>query len=90
MESIFRPLNIYYNNTTTVNFSLNNKSFACIKHFNIKYQFIREKIFQHVIYIKQIFRTYVLANQLTKGLITTMFKDHVMNMSLSKPFDAMG
>ena len=87
--TISRPLTIYFNNTTTMNFSLNNKSSTCTKHFDMKYQFIREKICKHVTCIKNIPTTHMLADLLTKGLIVNIFKDHVTNMGLSKSFDIM-
>ena len=40
VESIARPLTIYCDNTTTVSFFHNNKSFTRTKHFDVKYQFV--------------------------------------------------
>ena len=37
IESISKPLTFYYNNVTTISFSLNNKNFAYKKHFDVKY-----------------------------------------------------
>ena len=41
MDSISRPLKLYYNNSTTVFMDKNNKSGSQSKHINIKYLAIR-------------------------------------------------
>ena len=58
------------------------------KQFDVKYQFIREKICKLVTCIEHIFTTHMLVDLLTKDLAVNMFKDHVTNMGLSKSFDA--
>jgi len=44
VESIYRPLTIYCDNSVVVCFSLNNTTTKQSKHFNTKFMFIREKI----------------------------------------------
>nr|KYP31272.1 Retrovirus-related Pol polyprotein from transposon TNT 1-94 [Cajanus cajan] len=43
VESISRPLVIYWDNTAAVHFSQNNRNFTRSKHFDIKFLFVREK-----------------------------------------------
>nr|KYP61951.1 Retrovirus-related Pol polyprotein from transposon TNT 1-94 [Cajanus cajan] len=43
-ESISRPLVIYYDNTAAMHFSQNNRSYTRSKHFDIKFLFVREKV----------------------------------------------
>ena len=88
IESISRPLTIYYDKIATVVFSLNNKSFSCMKHFDVKCQFVREKIREHITCIKHISMNEMLTNPLTKGLAVGIYHVHVINMGLAKSFVA--
>ena len=88
IESISRPLTIYCDNTAAVIFSQNNKSSARTKHFDVKYQFVREKIREHITCIEYISTKKMLADPLTKGLAVGIYHDHVINMGLAKSFVA--
>ena len=88
IESISRPLTIYCDNTAAVIFSQNNKSSARTKHFDVKYQFVREKIREHITCIEYISTKKMLADPLTKGLAVGIYHDHVINMGLTKSFVA--
>ena len=46
VESIAKPLVIYCDNTAAVHFSQNNRSATRSKHFDIKYLFVREKVWE--------------------------------------------
>ena len=61
----------------------NNKSGSQIKHINIKYLAIRERVKEKKVVIKHISTELMIANPLTKGMPPLKFKDHVMNMGLS-------
>ena len=67
VESISRPLTIYCDNTIVVIFSQNNKNSTYTKHFDVKYQFVREKIQEHITCIEHISMNKMLVNPLTKG-----------------------
>ena len=90
VESILRPLIIYCDDTVAMSLSQNNKNFACTKHFDIKYQFVRENICEHVTFIKHISINKMLTDPLTKGLTIGIYHDHVINIGLAKPFIAQG
>jgi hypothetical protein len=55
VESISRPLVIYCDNTAAVHFSHNTKSSSRSKHFDIKFLFVREKIYNTPTKISRIF-----------------------------------
>ena len=76
VESISRPLTNYLDNIATKNFSLNNKSYTSIMHFDMKYQFVREKICDCVNCIQHISTYCMLVDPLTKDLMANMFKQH--------------
>ena len=80
VEGISKLLIIYYDNNVVVNFFLNYKSSASTKHFNVKYQFVREKIHEHITYIKHVFMNCMLIDSLTKGLVVEMYHKYVINI----------
>ena len=79
-----------YNNADTMNFSHNNKSFTHINYFNVKYQFVREKIHKHHTCINHITTNCMLLDLLAKGLAVEMFQKHVISICLAKSFDILG
>ena len=90
VESISRPLTICCDNAAAVSFSHNNKSSARTKHFDVKYQFVREKIREHHTSIQHVSTNEMLADPLTKGLAVKTYHDHVKNMGLAESFDVLG
>ena len=88
VESIMISIIIYCDNTIVVSFSQNNNNSTCRKHFDIKYQFIKEKICKHLTYIKHV--SIMFTNLPTKGLVIEMFIEHVVRMGLAKSFDILG
>ena len=73
LRVLIRPLTIYCNNSATICFSQNNKNSACTKHFEVKYQFVREKIQELQTCIDHISNELMVADPLTKGLTTKVF-----------------
>ena len=90
VESILKPLTIYCDNIAAVSFSQNNKISAHTKHFDIKYQFVREKICEHLTRIKHVSTDCMLVDPLTKGLTIEMFKRHVNRIGLVEFFNVLG
>ena len=90
VESISRPLTIYYDNSAVVSFSQNNKNSKRLKHFDTKYMFVREKVQEFQTRIEYIPTELMMADPLTKGLIVKTFVDHVTHMGLVRSFDALG
>ena len=87
LEGILKPLAIYYNNTIPIIFSHNNKNFAYIKHFDVKYQFVKEKICENLAYFKYVLIDHMLMDPLTKGSAIEMFRKHVIGI---ESFDILG
>ena len=80
IDSIMRPLRIYYDNSVAVRFSKNNKTTRGSKHIDIKYLVVREKVQNEVVSIEHIENTLMLADPLTKGLPSKLFMDYVARM----------
>jgi hypothetical protein len=81
VDSIERPLRIYYKNESTIFYSYNNKSSGLAKFIDIKFYVGKEKIQDHAIKVEHI-RTQMLVDPLTKGLPSNVFRQHVAGMGL--------
>ena len=82
MDSIFRPLKIYCDNSAAVFMAKNNKSGSRSKHIDIKYLAIRERIKEKKVVIEHVSTELMIADPLTKGMPLLKFKDHVAKMGL--------
>ena len=77
MDSISRPLRIFYDNSTAMFLAKNNKSGSRSKHIDIKYLAIREHVKEKQVVIKHISTELMIVHPLTKGMPSMKFKDHV-------------
>ena len=68
MDSISKPLKIYFDNTSFVHFSNNDKSSSTAKHFQIKCHAIKEKVWDGLVSIEQISTKHMIADPTTKKL----------------------
>ncbi|XP_075088124.1 secreted RxLR effector protein 161-like [Nicotiana tabacum] len=83
VDSISRPLRIFCDNSATVFFSKNNKSGSQSKHIDIKYLMVRDYVKKQGVNFEHIRTTLMIADPMTKGMLTNIFKDHVTHMGLS-------
>ena len=81
VDSISRPLKLYYDNSATV-LMAKNKSGSRSKHVDIKYLVIRECVKEKKVVIEHISTELMLADFLTKVMPPKYFKDHVVQMGL--------
>ena len=82
MDSISRPLRIYYDNSAAIFMAKNNKSGSRSKHINIKYLAIRGRVKEKKVVIEHVSTELMIADPLTKGMPPFRFKDHVDRMGL--------
>jgi hypothetical protein len=82
MDSISKPLRMYYDNSVVVFMAKNNKSESQNKHIDIKYLPIREHVKENKVVIEHVSSELMIADPLTKGMSPFKFKEHVMNMGL--------
>jgi hypothetical protein len=68
VDSIERPLKLYCNNKPAVLYAHNNKKIKAIKHINIKFYVVKEKIQDQTISLKHISTKKMIVDPLTKGL----------------------
>ena len=82
MDSIFRPLRIFCDNSVAMFLAKNNKSGSRSKHIKIKYLAIREHVKEKQVVIEHISTELMIADPLTKGMPPMKFKDHVDRMRI--------
>ncbi|KAK3015385.1 hypothetical protein RJ639_005886 [Escallonia herrerae] len=82
VDTISRPLKIFCDNQAVVFFSKNNKSSGGMKHIEIKYLVVKERIHNQIMSIQHISTIAMLADPMTKGLPPTLFREHVASMGL--------
>ena len=75
VDSISRPLKLYYDNSAAVVMAKNNKSGSRSKHIDIKYLAIREHVKEMKVVIEHISTELMIAYPLTKGMPPKYFKD---------------
>ena len=82
VDSISRPLKLFYDNSAAVAFSKNTRSISCSKHIDVKFYFVKEKMAESLIDIEHMSTKCMLADPLTKGLPIVVFHEHVSQMGL--------
>jgi hypothetical protein len=86
VDSIARPIQIFYDNSAAVFFSKNNNSGSRSKHIDIKYLSVRDNIKKHEVFIEHISFESMVLDPMTKGLPVKQFKGHVDHMGLVDSF----
>ena len=82
IDSISRPLKLYYDNSAAVFMARNNKSRSRSKHIDIKYLAVRERVKEMKVVIEHISTESMITDPLTIGMPPKYFKDHVVQMGL--------
>jgi hypothetical protein len=86
VDSIVRPIKIFYDNRAAIFFFKNNKSGSRSKHIDIKYLRVRENIKRNEVLVEHISTELMIADPMTKGLPVKLFKSHVEHMRLIDSF----
>jgi hypothetical protein len=84
VDDIHRPLKLYCDNEPAVCYAHNNKLSGDIKHINIKFYVVKDKVQDHSISLEHISTKKMLTDPLTKGLPRNVFREHLANMDLQK------
>ena len=82
MDSISRPLRIFYDNSAAVFLAKNNKKGSRSKHIDIKYLVIGEHVKEKKLVIDHISIELMIVDPLTKDIPPMKFKDHVDRMRI--------
>ena len=82
VDCIFKPLEIYCDNSTTVFFSKNDKYSKGAKHMELKYFVVKKEVQKRRVSIEHISTDLMIANPLTKELPPKQYVGHVRNMNI--------
>ena len=82
VDSIERPIKMYCDNEPAVFYAHNNKASGAAKHIDIKFYVVKEQIQDHTISLEYISTRRMLADPLTKGLPSNVFREHLAGMGL--------
>ena len=83
VDSISKPLKIYYDNSAAVFLAKNNKSGSHSRHIDIEYLKLWEHVKSSKVVIDHINTRLMIADPLTKGLPPKTYKEHVEYIRLS-------
>jgi hypothetical protein len=73
VDTIKLPLKLYYDNSLAVLYSNNNRSSSKFKHIDIKFLAVKKRVRSGLISIEHIGIAFMLADPLTRGLISKQF-----------------
>lgn len=71
-----KNITLYNDNKISITLTKNAKSQYCTKHINMQYHYIEKLVNKREFVIKQILNFKILANAITKALLTKMFKKY--------------
>ena len=84
VDDIHKPLKLYYDNNPAVCYSHNNNLSGAVKHIDIKYYIMKDKVQDHIISLEHISTEKMLADPLTIDLPPNVFREHLAGMGLSE------
>jgi hypothetical protein len=84
VDDIHKPLKLYCDNNLAVQYAHNNKSSDIVKHIDIKYYVVRNKVRDHIISLEHISTEKMLVDPLIKGLPPNVFREHLVSMGLQE------
>ena len=82
VDDIHKPLKLYYDNEPAICYAHNNKSSGAVKHIDIKYYVVKDKVRDHTISLEHIRTEKMLVDPLTKDLPPNVFREHLAGMDL--------
>ena len=82
VDSVEKPLKLYYGNEPAVFCAHNNKSSGAAKHIDIKFYVVMEQVQDQTICLEHVRTSKMLADPLTKGLPPKVLREHLAGMGL--------
>jgi hypothetical protein len=82
VDSIERSLKLYCDNEPAILYAHNNKKIKAVKHINIRFYVVKEKIQDQTISLEHISTKKMIADPLTNGLPPNVFREHLAGMGL--------
>jgi hypothetical protein len=88
VDNIHKPLKLYCDNNSVVQYAHNNKLSGAAKHIDIKYYIVKDKVRDHIISLEHISTEKMLMDPLTKGLLPNVFREHLAGIGLREAYDS--
>ena len=82
VDGIERPLRIYCDNESAVQYSNNNRSTTKSKFIDIVFLDVKERVQNKQIFIEHIETDSMLADPLTNVLVPKVFHEHIVHMGI--------
>jgi hypothetical protein len=82
LDSIKRTLKLYCDNESAVLYAHNNKKIKSVRHINIRFYVVKEKIQDQTISLDHISTNKMIADLLINDLSPSVFREHLAGMSL--------
>jgi hypothetical protein len=82
VDKIERPLKLYYDNEPAVLYAHNNKKTKAVKHINIRFYVVKEKIQDQTISLEYISTKKMITDPLMNDLPPNVFREHLSDMGL--------
>jgi hypothetical protein len=82
VDSIERLLKLYCDNESVVLYAHNNKKTKTIKHINIRFYIVKEKIEDQTISLEHISIKKMIADPLMNDLPSSVFREHLADIGL--------
>lgn len=89
VEGIERPLNLYCDNKSAVLFSNSNRSLTKLKHIDIKFLVVKERVQSGHSSIEHLGTKSMIAESLTKGLPPKVFHKHTAHIGILDHEDSL-
>ncbi|KAG8491081.1 hypothetical protein CXB51_014226 [Gossypium anomalum] len=89
LENVKRPLKLFCNNKSAVLYSNNNRSSSMLKHIDIKFLIVKERVQNGQISIEHVGINSMIADPLIKGLPPKDFHEHTAHMGVTLFEDIM-
>ena len=84
VDDIHKPLKLYCDNNPAVCYAHNNKSSGAVKHIDIKFYVVKDKVWDHTISLEHVSTKKMLVDPLTKDLLPNIFREHLAGMGLQE------
>jgi hypothetical protein len=82
VDNIEKPRKLYCDNEPAVLYAHNNKKIKAVKHINIRFYVVKEKIQDQTISLEHISIKKMIVDPFTNGLSPSVFREHLAGMGL--------
>ena len=84
VDDIHKPLKLCCDNNPSVCYAHNNKSSGVVKHIDIKFYVVKDKVRDHSISLEHVSTKKMLVDLFTKGLPPNVSREHLASMGLQE------